>query len=394
VIAATALLRAPALVGLAPALVPAFPWTVFGVGILLGWRFHRDRLLLALVVLFLADRALLAFAHDAATVAASPGRAVFSAIALLLPFDLAAIAWLPERGLLARRSRVIVGFLLIQIVVAGLLSRPAAVPLAASLEHSFLGSGLSWVTAIPQPALVAFGAAFALTIVRFALTWGGVEGALVWALAASFLALTQGHGGLHSTIYLATGGLLLVVSIVEISYRMAYGDELTGLPARRALDESLASLDEGYTIAMVDIDHFKKFNDEHGHDVGDQLLRRIGSTLLRVTGGGRPYRYGGEEFTVVFPGKSVGESLPHLEALRKTIEEGSFTVRGGFAAHAPERRNGKRPPPAAGDPRKVAVTVSIGAAEPRRDQTPEDVIKAADAALYRAKQAGRNRIEA
>ena len=83
---------------------------------------------------------------------------------------------------------------------------------------------------------------------------------------------------------------------------MAYDDELTGLPARRALNEALTRLRGVYTVAMVDIDHFKRFNDEHGHDVGDQLLRMVGARVGEVRGGGRAFRYGGEEFAVLFPG--------------------------------------------------------------------------------------------
>jgi diguanylate cyclase (GGDEF)-like protein len=139
---------------------------------------------------------------------------------------------------------------------------------------------------------------------------------------------------------------------------------------------------------MVDIDHFKRFNDEHGHDVGDQLLRMVGSRLANVGGGGKTFRYGGEEFAVIFPGRSVGEAIPHLEALRKTTETSPFTVRG----RRRPRKAPQKPRPSAGL-KKVFVTVSIGVAGAgRRDSTPDRVIEAADAALYRAKRAGRNRV--
>ncbi len=169
---------------------------------------------------------------------------------------------------------------------------------------------------------------------------------------------------------------------------MAYHDALTGLPGRRALKEALLKLDRQYTVAMVDIDHFKKFNDWYGHDVGDHVLCMVASKLARVTGGGKGFRYGGEEFTVIFP-CSLLDVIPHVERLRKTIETSEFILRG------PERPKKKPENPATikKSQRSVSVTVSIGVAErDDRHNTPLEVIKAADNALYRAKGYGRNQV--
>src|SRR5688500_20279314 len=87
-------------------------------------------------------------------------------------------------------------------------------------------------------------------------------------------------------------------SVIEASYLMAYQDGLTGLPARRALTEALHQMNGKFTIAMVDVDHFKKLNDRYGHDVGDQVLRMLASRLAKVSNGGRAFRYGGEEFEI------------------------------------------------------------------------------------------------
>ncbi len=172
---------------------------------------------------------------------------------------------------------------------------------------------------------------------------------------------------------------------------MAFSDELTGLPSRRALTDALMRLPELYTVAMVDIDHFKKLNDEHGHAAGDQVLRLIGSTLTRTEGGGRPFRYGGEEFAILFPGKLVDEALPYIEDLRETIEASTFIVR---SRSRPKRRPATRARSSGGQ-RRVAITVSIGVAEPQDGGAdPEEVIRTADQALYRAKRAGRNRVVA
>src|SRR3989441_12352087 len=83
---------------------------------------------------------------------------------------------------------------------------------------------------------------------------------------------------------------------------------------------------------MVDVDHFKQLNDRHGHDVGDQVLKMIASRLAGVSGGGQAFRYGGEEFAVLFPGKTAEECVSDLEALRQTVEEAHFILRSKIRA--------------------------------------------------------------
>ncbi len=141
---------------------------------------------------------------------------------------------------------------------------------------------------------------------------------------------------------------------------------------------------------MIDIDHFKRFNDRYGHAVGDQVLRMVASTMERVPGGGTAYRYGGEEFALVFPGQTAADVMPALDALRKAVEATCFVLRG------PDRPREKpeKPKSKSGPQNAVLVTVSIGAADRNeRRRRPEQVIHAADMALYRAKNAGRNRVK-
>jgi diguanylate cyclase (GGDEF)-like protein len=142
---------------------------------------------------------------------------------------------------------------------------------------------------------------------------------------------------------------------------------------------------------MVDVDHFKKFNDTHGHDVGDQVLKLVARRLAKVGGRGTAYRYGGEEFSVLFPKTGLGEAERALEAIRDSIEKYRMAVRGPDRPRKGEEGMKMR---GEGAPQKVlSVTVSIGVAVPSPEaRTPHQVVKAADAALYRAKQAGRNRL--
>ena len=127
--------------------------------------------------------------------------------------------------------------------------------------------------------------------------------------------------------YVASAAIILVVSIVETSYAMAYHDELTGLPSRRAFNDATLRLEAPYTVAAVDIDHFKSVNDTYGHDTGDEVLCMVAANLARVTGGGQAFRVGGEEFTILFPAKHAQEVMDHLENLRTAIEESPFRLR-------------------------------------------------------------------
>ncbi len=225
-----------------------------------------------------------------------------------------------------------------------------------------------------------------------------MEGGFFWSVVACFLALESGIGGPVSRMFLATAGLLLVISLIETSYRLAYVDELTSLPGRRAFQEQLLRLEDGYAVAMLDVDHFKQFNDQFGHETGDHVLRMVAAHMEGVSGGGAAYRVGGEEFAVVFPVSRASEALPHLELLRQEIGESVFMVRRlerRTKSRGQDRRQARlRPAAARSEPRPVCVTVSIGlAGSGPKHASVESVVRAADAALYAAKEGGRNRVE-
>jgi GGDEF domain-containing protein len=119
----------------------------------------------------------------------------------------------------------------------------------------------------------------------------------------------------------------------------------------------------------------------------------LASRLAAVSNGGRAFRYGGEEFAILFPGDGVEECLPALETLRRGVEESKFTVRRRLQRRRKPAK-GKNGGSGGGGRPQITVTVSIGAAESNgRQDAPELVVHAADRALYRAKEAGRNRVE-
>ncbi|HEM47567.1 MAG TPA: GGDEF domain-containing protein, partial [Alphaproteobacteria bacterium] len=250
----------------------------------------------------------------------------------------------------------------------------------------------AWETLTPLPdlALAAFIGAAGFFVARLILLGNPpLESGALGALLASGMALHFTGDAQATSTFFTAAALILLVAAIQDGYRLAFVDELTGLPGRRALTMETMKLGSRYAVAMLDVDHFKKFNDTFGHDVGDQVLRMVASRMDRVNGGGKPFRFGGEEFTMLFPGKTREEAIPHLDALRQSIQESGFTVRSRNRPRKKPDRPRKTHPPG----RKVAVTISIGVAERSDDHaTPDAVIKAADQALYRAKKAGRNRV--
>ena len=365
------------------------PWGVLGAGVLLGWRFQRTRLLFGLVVLALAWIAIQGTplwpagdepAHDIAR----------QTVALLLPINLAAVALIRERGLITRAGGARMLSIGGQAMLVLLIAETARDDALRLLTMTPIPDGLIGAPKIGQLAAIGFVISAGIVLVRALLTREPLARSLLWAIAACYLAIHASPDARSSGLFLSTAGLMLVVGTVEGAHAMAFRDELTGLPARRALMELLARLDQPYTVAMVDIDHFKQFNDRHGHDVGDQVLRMVAGRLSKVTGGGRAFRYGGEEFTIVFPGAKLQEALPALDAVRDEVARAQFVLR---RPGRPRRKPKKPKAPRAGGGQRLTVTVSIGAAQHTvRTPEPEQILGAADKALYRAKDEGRNRV--
>jgi len=351
---------------------------LFAIVFLLAWRFRRGRIAWA-AVLFATAAEALALGVPPPTVAA---------LAIVLPLNLALLAWWKEFWVGTRTGLAGFSFLAFEALGVGLLGRPELAPWAERLSAPLfeLEPAIAGALPFPQPGIAAFLLALVAIGLRLARRPGPLEMVMPGLWAAALLALSAPDSG---PLYLAAGGSILVLALVEGAFALAFEDGLTGLPARRALEENLRHLGSRYAIAMADIDHFKRFNDRHGHEVGDQVLRMVARTLAGVGGGGRAFRYGGEEFALLFPGSTAREAQPHLEALRQEIAEQRFTVR------APDRpkRSAKKSRGKGGKGPQVKVTVSLGVAEvSEKRPTPAEVMKAADRALYRSKRAGRNRL--
>ena len=186
-------------------------------------------------------------------------------------------------------------------------------------------------------------------------------------------------------------GVLLLIYLLSASHEMAFKDQLTELPGRLALESDLKHLGKRYTIAMIDIDHFKSFNDSYGHDTGDEVLRLIARQLTCVGGGASAYRYGGEEFTVLFKGKHKQEAKVHLEKLRASIASYDLVLR-DYSSRPQNSKVGIKQRSNVANGETVNVTVSIGVCDNTSEEHVKAVMKKADIALYKAKTAGRNQI--
>lgn len=163
--------------------------------------------------------------------------------------------------------------------------------------------------------------------------------------------------------------------------RSAEEDHLTGLPNRRAFETRFAqefrdarAAAEALSVAFCDIDHFKKVNDSHGHDAGDRVLKLVAECLSRISNDRcHVARHGGEEFVLLFRDCTAEQALERLDKLREQLAERRLVNR---ATEVPFGQ----------------ITFSGGIADVFACGDPRTALKAADAALYRAKQDGRNRI--
>lgn len=390
-VAIIAYLTAPAVADLPPELAGLRrlgPIVALVFAAAMAITFTRGRVLLAVLTLAFAYAGFELAAHEVA--GSHFAKTIHAGIAILVPLDLAALSLLRERGLATRWGMRRLGAILFQAAAVVVLATGRPTDFTTGLWSA--PPSLHFLAFGPIPALgglmivVALGVAVVATFLRRS----AIEAGLTGAIAAVGLALHEAAVPLAFEVFLAYGGVMLAVGVLQDAFRLAFRDELTGLPSRRALNEKLLALSDRYVIAMVDVDHFKQFNDRWGHDVGDQVLKMVAAHLERV-GGGRGYRYGGEEFALVFGGRNVRDVMPHLEAVRNAIEQYALAIRSpDRPKDAPGRQRSRELRPRR---HTVSVTVSIGVAEPgERNATPEGVLRAADAALYRAKGKGRNRV--
>ncbi|HSX58858.1 MAG TPA: GGDEF domain-containing protein [Tahibacter sp.] len=341
----------------------------------LAFRRHRAAQLLAASTLAVAA---LSWPADGGVVAE---RARDAAI-LFLPWCWLLALLVPEPPL---RSRRMLAYVIVVAVAAWLTTMTPAHVWDGLLDLLPLGGALRPARA----ALVLNLAAVAAALVHWLRSRRPLDAAIVLALlfaAGGWLQLA----GLDLRSWLVAGAATLGVGVVYASWRLAFLDALTGLPNRRALDETLARLSGDYALAMVDVDHFKQFNDKHGHDAGDRVLAAVARSLAQ-TRAAQAFRFGGEEFCLLFRKPAVAHAA--CEEARVAIESLRVTLPRKPAAKP--AKAGKASAKTPGRAATVQVTASIGVA-PRgaARRAVDDVLKAADQCLYKAKDKGRNQVVA
>ena len=374
------------------------PYILFAAGALLGGVFAQSRisflcLLLALVTFF-ADRAF--FLNDDV----GKGRTVVLLSVIYIPAMAALFHRLNERGFWTSHA----GFrgLMVLSAVLVVFVLPLIPELNDAVFHaeSILFRSLSNYIRIPLIGILVFMVSLPFLVIRKQNESPLLGKLMALAILFVFGALNQPVADEHSMygeamlmLFMSGSALTMVWAVLESSWRSANIDELTELPGRRVLKNHLASLDSSYSIAMLDIDHFKNINDRYGHDTGDQVLRFIAMHLNRNLAG-KAYRYGGEEFVIVCE-HDYDQTVEALELLRRAISGRKFWIRSktrpkkkpeaisSYGQHEPDKGE------------SITVTVSVGVAKKSgKYSSPQEVLEAADSALYKAKKEGRDRVKA
>jgi len=353
----------------------------------LAWRFNRSRAFF-IALMFAGAHLLLNEPVLAGIQIESSIAALF--LSYLIPFNLALLVFMKERGIFTKHGLIRFSIFILQVLLAVSLVYWDQAMTTKILAYPLISESILKSSLVPHGAIVVGFISIVYLFANLLQHPSSLAASKAGILVLFLLAIINIDQPLSGVLLFSVAGILIVLALIQDSYFMAYHDQLTGMPGRRALDEQLLKLGGKYVLVMVDIDYFKKFNDRFGHDVGDQVLRFIAVKLESIAGGGKVFRYGGEEFTILFPGKTTWDVESHLQVTHEMISNSRFYVRDrSRPKDAPEESsqltNRKL--------RKVKITVSMGVAEKSDDHAnPGDVMKQADQALYRAKNKGRNRI--
>lgn len=324
-------------------------------------------------------------------VLSSPGKtniiALRNGISLLIPIIFTILAVTEERGITSKPG-LKKGICIIVLMLFILIDSGRVNPYLAKLKPAGLmlvdNKGIQ---GIPRLSVFLFIVCLSILLTRFLSLSSNMDMAFVGATLGCFVILHFTEFIDILSFFSTAVFFIFIISMFEASYSLAFHDTLTGLLTRRAMEQEFLRIGNKYTLAIIDIDHFKKVNDNFGHQVGDEILKMVASTIEKYAKGGKVFRYGGEEFVVIFPRKTIKDTLVIFERIRYGIQERSFVIRSS-------NRPKKKPEDKSlykGGTNRIRVTVSIGIAEKSEDLcTSSQLVGVADKALYQAKSNGRN----
>ncbi len=369
-------------------MLPFLPYLFLLIAGVLAYRFNQSKIFYLTVVFLFLQFMTGASIYQRFHFNSAQLDLIYSLIGILVPLNILILGLIKERGIFSLWGFLKLFFVIGQFVGAAWIVSSAPPAILNIINTRFLPVSLSFLPGIAPLSLLVFSVSIIAVLLLLQFTKAYFNATSLGILFSVALLTYFRNMTYAGSIFISCIGLLMIIYIIQNSYSMAYLDELTEIPGRRAMREEMMKLSGNYVVAMVDIDFFKKFNDKYDHDVGDQVLRMVASKLDQVTGGGKAFRYGGEEFVVIFAGKKLADVLPHLERLRENIAQADFSIRG---QDRPKKKpdKGKTAKPV----KKTSVTVSIGAAEKSQPREKvQEVLTSADKALYRAKKNGRNQV--
>jgi len=356
---------------------------------LMSLQFQRGRLLLAAISVAVFYWVVQSYLQTSLNRNTDALRA-YLALSFALPVMALYLLLLPERGiwnlqgLIAALGFILLGLACIELGPWILGINDAAISYTPNSNDVYM---------LSKSASILAGLTALVGVVLLCIRNEEIEAALLGAILPIYIALAFLHVEYISVSMCIAASLSLVWGLLRSSYSMAYRDELTGLPGRRALNERLKMLGKSYSIAMIDIDRFKRFNDTYGHEVGDEVLKLVASRVRSIKGGGTAYRYGGEEFCVVFPRKTVEATLEPIEKIRDGIASYNMSIRNRSKRPARMKEGSRLRGATRLGSDQVSITISAGvAARSPEHPDPDSVLSEADKMLYKAKRRGRNRV--
>ena len=368
------------------ALLPQLPFILLPVAALIAALSNQSRELATSLLMLCAYWLIRSYLQT--PLQSLPAAQIFYLLSYFVPSALLYLLFMPENGL---RHIQGAGLALLPATLLFVLSQIFVANPQLMAEHS-LGNIADPLWAMHLSPLAG---SWYLLVLICAVTMACRRQAIFDSSAAGcllMLFITLGWIDVNNiSALMFTGiGMLLTANITSGLFHMGFYDELTQIGNRRALLAALKTAGDRYSLAMVDADHFKKINDRFGHDLGDQALKVIASCISK-TGGARAFRYGGEEFCLLFKGKSREEVASSLEQVRQAIANYVMVIRD--KKHRPtEHSVGQKQRGASKRHSNLRLTVSVGVVDSSDGGSFDQLIKLADRALYKAKAGGRNRL--